>query len=483
MTINDLIQKIQEKKLKIDLDLIMLAYDFAEDAHRGQFRKSGEPYIEHALAATSTLIDLGLDQATLIACLLHDVPEDTAKTLKDIEENFGQETALLVAGITKLGQVKYRGLDKYAENLRRMFIAMAEDIRTIIIKFADRLHNLRSLGSLSPKKRLRIAKETLEIYGPIANRLSMGVLKNQLEDYAFAYAHPKEYQWIEDLIGKNLPALSECLENQIIIIEKLLKYHQIKVISCLGRAKGKYSLYRKLLLYNKDINQIYDLIALRIIVPTIEDCYAALGYIHSQYKPLKGRIKDYIAQPKPNGYKSLHTTVFCPDGNIFEIQIRTPEIHREAEYGIAAYWNYDEAGQSRALVHKLAWVKEMARWQEDMKDQKNYLEALKIDVFQNRIFIFTPKGDVIDLPENSTPIDFAYNIHSDIGNKAVGAKINNEIANLDTKLKSGDMVEIIVNKNRKQPNPDWIKIAKTRGARSKIRANLKQSSWVRFKFW
>lgn len=483
MTINDLIKKIQEKNLKVDLDLIKLAYDFSEEAHCGQFRKSGEPYIEHALATTLTLIDLGLDQATLIAGLLHDVPEDTVKTLKDIEENFGQEVALLVAGITKLSKVKYRGLDKYAENLRRMFVAMAEDIRTIIIKFADRLHNLQSLAALEPKKRLRIAKETLEIYGPIANRLSMGVLKKQLEDYAFIYAYPKEYQWIEDLIGKNLPALESCLENQIIIIKKLLQHHQIKVISCHGRAKGKYSLYRKLLWYNKNISQIHDLIALRVIVPTIEDCYAALGYIHSHYKPLKGRIKDYIAQPKPNGYKSLHTTVFCSYGNIFEIQIRTPEIHREAEYGIAAYWNYDEAGQSRALVHKLAWVKELARWQEEIKDQKNYLEALKIDVFQNRIFVFTPKGDVIDLPENSTPIDFAYNIHSDIGNKASGVKINNEITNLNTKLKSGDMVEIIVDKNRKWPNPDWIKIAKTRSARSKIRANLKRSNWARFKFW
>lgn len=483
MSLKELEQKIKEQNLKVDLDLIALAYDFAAQAHKGQLRLSGEQYIEHSTRTAGTLADFKMDQETIIAALLHDVPEDTERTLKEIGDNFGEEVAMLVDGVTKLGKLKYRGIERYIENLRKMFVAMASDIRIIIIKFADRLHNLQTLYALPKRKQERISKETLEIYAPIAHRLGIGVLRTALEDEAFKYALPKEYQRVQELVEAKKEYRLLCLEEvkQEIIFE--LRKNNIDVIDCHGRAKGLYSLYKKVAAHNYDIIQVYDLVALRVVVSSVPDCYAALGIIHSLYKPLKGRIKDYIAQPKPNRYRSLHTTLFCKRGEIIEIQLRNSKMHEEAEYGIAAHWQYKDKEDKRDLEDHMEWIQELAKWYRAKGDSDDYLHALKLDVFQNRVFIFTPEGDVIDLPEDSTPVDFAYHIHTDIGNHAVGAKVNDEIASLDTRLKSGDIVEIIIDKNRKEPNYDWLKFVKTRTARSKIRAHSKPGLWHRITSW
>ncbi|MFH1712599.1 MAG: RelA/SpoT family protein [Candidatus Jacksonbacteria bacterium] len=485
MTFNDLVAIIKKNKLKVDLTLLRLAYDFAHEAHKGQIRANKQKAIEHPLHTAQILAEISMDEPTIIAGLLHDVPEDTTKTLKDIKDNFGSEVAMLVEGITKLGKLKYRGIDRYLENLRKMFVAMARDIRTVIIKFADRLDNLETLHALPLKKQIRIAQETLEIYGPIARRLSIGVLRTALEDGAFKYAYRQEYNKLTKQISNKKERLLQILSKVQIQLKRELNKNNIKVIDCHGRAKGLYSLYQKLLKHNNDINYIYDLVALRIVVPTIADCYAALGIIHSKYKPLKERIKDYIAQPKPNHYRSLHTTVFCDEGDIIEIQIRDPKMHEEAEYGIASHWHYKDTELSKISGTEayLDWIKELAKWHKSQGDRDDYLQSLKIEVFQNRIFVFTPQGDVIDLPEDSTPVDFAYRVHTDIGNQIVGAKVNNNIVSLDEKLKSGDMVEIIIDKNRKGPNYDWIKFVKTRSVRSKIRQYAKPHLWQRLKPW
>lgn len=472
--VNKLFNTIRTYNTDADLDMIKLAYDFAERAHSGQKRRSGENYIEHSLATAQTLAEMKLNPTIIIAALLHDVPEDTDYTLDDIRENFGEEVASLVEGITKLGKIKYRGLERYIENLRKMFIAMAKDLRVILIKFADRLHNLKTLESLPPSKQLRIARESLEIYAPIANRLGIGELKGNLEDYAFKYVYPKEYEWTTRLLKNKFPKKEKYIRKIKKIVRKEIEKESIKSVSVHGRTKRLYSLYKKLLKYEGDINKIYDLIALRIIVPTISDCYAVLGIIHNKWKPLKGRIKDYIAQPKPNGYQSLHTTVFCDEGEIVEFQIRTPKMHEEAEYGIAAHWHYTEEKASEKVKRDLKWVKELTKWQKEIQENQKYLENLKIDVFQNRIFALTPKGEVIDLPEGSTPIDFAYHVHTDIGNKCAGVRINDKIASIDTKINSGDVVEIITDKNRKYPSADWLKFVKTNMAKQKIRWEIKQ---------
>ncbi len=467
---------------KADLDMIRLAYDFAESAHRGQTRASGEAYIHHPLACAQTLAEMKMPPVIVLAGLLHDVPENTTVTLKEIEKNFGADAAGLVRGITKLGKIKYRGAERYIENLRRMFLAMAHDVRVIFIKFADRLHNLETLNALPPEKRTRIALESLEIYAPIANRLGMFEMKGKLEDAAFKYIYPNEYAWTLSILQERLTKRERYIKRVAKILEQHLRKNGIKVIDAYGRAKRLWSLYQKLQRHERDITKIYDLIALRIIVRDVSDCYAALGVVHSLWKPLKGRIKDYIAQPKPNGYQSLHTTVFAEDGKIIEIQIRTERMQEEAEYGIAAHWGYDEQRSGRDDP-KLKWVKELAKLQKELQDKNQLLESLdtlKIDVFQNRIFVFTPKGDVIDLPENATPIDFAYTIHSDIGEKCTGARVNDALVALNTPLRSGDVVEIIVDKNRKTPSPDWLNFAKTHNARSKIRTILKRNkiNWM-----
>jgi len=478
--IQKLLQTIKAYHPKADLEMVQLAYDFATEAHKGQKRLNGEDYITHPLATAQKLAEMKLGIPIIIAGLLHDIPEETKITLKEIEKNFGKDVASMIEGITKLGKIKYRGIERYIENLRKMFLAMARDLRVIIIKFADRLHNLQTLEALPPHKRLRIAQETLEIYAPIANRLGIGELKGALEDEAFKYVYPEEYKWVKNLIKDRLEKKEEYLKKIIKIIKNELTKEGIKYLSIHGRTKHLFSFYRKLLKYDRDVNLIYDLIAVRIIVKNVSDCYATLGIIHKKWKPLKGRIKDYIAQPKPNGYRSLHTTVFCEDGEIIEIQIRTKEMHEEAEFGIASHWQYDESGkESRLITKKLKWVEELTKWQKEIQENQKYLEELKIDVFRDRIFVFTPKGDVIDLPEDSTPIDFAYHVHTDLGNKCVGAIVNDQMASLDTKLNSGDVVKILIDKNRKGPSSDWLKFVKTSMARQKIKSQIKHESKVK----
>ncbi|MEK7158578.1 MAG: RelA/SpoT family protein [Patescibacteria group bacterium] len=476
-TIDDIVKKVQENHPQADTDLVRLAYDYAKEAHHGQRRKSGAYYIEHPVETAYKLAELGLDPITIVAALLHDVPEDTRKTLDDIRDDFGSEVEKLVRGITKLGKIKYRGIDRYVENLRRMFVAMAEDIRVILIKLADRIHNLETLDALPKDRQKRIALESIEIYAPIANRLGMGELRGNIEDLAFPYVYPKEYH---DLKERITPRLEEAQKNMISLIEKtkkLLGEHHVNMISIEGRAKHLYSLYKKLQRYENDLDRIYDLIAIRIIVPTVSDCYAILGLVHDRWRPLKGRIKDYIAVPKPNGYQSLHTTVFCDEGKIVEFQIRTLEMHQLAEWGIAAHWYYKESASHQSSSFSkdhLPWLEQLEKLHQESANEKQYLESLKIEVFQDRIFVFTPKGDVIDLPEDSTPIDFAYHIHSDIGHKAIATKVNEELKPMDTKLRSGDVVEIITDKNRKGPNSDWLKFVKTPTARRHIKMWLRR---------
>ena len=485
MTIDDLLKIAKKNNPRADLDAIRLAYDFAQEAHQGQKRLSGENYINHSLNTAKILSDMRLSTQIIQAGLLHDVPEDTDRTIEDIEKNFGKEVAAMVSGITKLGKIKYRGMDRYIENLRKMFLAMASDVRVIFIKFADRIHNLQTLEVLPPKKRYRIALESLEIYAPIANRLGMGEMKGMIEDLAFKYVYPKEYQWVIGLIEQKRDYKIKYIEQTRKIIKNELEQAGIKIPDIHGRAKHIYSLYKKLLRYDRDINKIHDLMAIRVIVKDLADCYAVLGILHNKWPPLKGRIKDYIARPKPNGYKSLHTTVFCEGGELIEFQIRTRAMHEEAEYGIAAHWHYEENLTAPKIdQEKLVWVKDLSEIQRQMQSRSEYLknlEDLKIDVFQTRIFVLTPKGDVIDLPEDSTPVDFAYAIHTEIGDKCTGTKINDEMTNLNTILKSGDMVEIIVDKHRKGPNADWLRFAKTASAKQKIRAKTKTkiSEWLK----
>jgi len=378
----------------------------------------------------------------------------------------------LVRGITKLGQLKYRGIERYIENLRRMFVAMAKDIRVIVIKFADRIHNLETLDALDPEKRQRIAMESLEIYSPIANRLGMGEIKGRIEDLSFPHVSPDEYAWLKKKVASRYKEVDRQIKKLQREVVKLLDDENISYVSVHGRAKHYYSLYKKLMEYNRDLSKIYDLIALRIVVPDVATCYEVLGVIHQHFKPLKGRIKDYIAQPKPNGYRSLHTTVFTHQGEIVEIQIRDPEMHNEAEYGIAAHWHYKEEDETKKIKEKTLWIDQLSKMQQEFRDENQYLESLKIDIFHTRIFVFTPKGDVIDLPEDATPIDFAYHIHTDIGHHCSGAKVNDHICTLETKLKSGDVIDIFTDKNRKGPSEDWLHSVKTNTAKSRIR------SWI-----
>lgn len=471
-TIDRLLATVASYAPEADLDMIRLAYDFAASAHAGQLRKSGEPYIVHPLSAAQLLADMHIDPTIVIATLLHDVPEDTAVTIKEVEKNFGGEIASLVGGITKLGKLKYRGVERYIENLRKMFVAMAEDVRVVIIKFADRINNLETLSSLPPPKQYRIALESLEILAPIAGRLGMAEIKGQLEDLAFRYVYPTEYQRVRELVEVKLKGKEAHLEYTVAQAKKEFEHAGIPFISIAGRGKRLYSLYQKLIRKDNDISKIYDLVAIRIIVPTVADCYAALGILHKLWKPMRGRIKDYISQPKPNHYRSLHTTVFDDNGEIVEFQIRTPEMHEEAEFGIAAHWHYDEHG-SRLPMRELRWVKELAEIQKEMLNKFSDLEELKVDFLSSRIFVFTPKGDVIDLPEDATPVDFAYHIHTHIGNKCTGARVNDKMVSLETPLKNGDVVEIIVDKNRKGPSEDWLNFVKTHTAKYHIKAAQK----------
>ncbi|MDP3993930.1 MAG: RelA/SpoT family protein [Candidatus Doudnabacteria bacterium] len=465
------------------------AYEFSAKAHEGQTRKSGDPYITHALAVADYLGNhLRMDMNTVIAGLLHDIPEDTSKTLVDIRKNFGNQVEFLVSGITKLGKIKLRDQhdEVYIETLMKMFLAMAADIRVVLIKLADRLHNLMTLQHLPKEKQERIARESLEVYAPIADRLGMGELKGQLEDLAFPFVYPKDYERLMGLIKDRYEEMKSYVERVKDIIGKDLKTAGIRIEDINGRTKHLYSLYQKLLRpkYDWDISKIYDLVALRIVVKNLEDCYASLGALHAKYLPLPGRIKDYIAFSKPNGYRSIHTTVFGPEKKVLEIQIKTREMHREAEYGIAAHWAYAEKGKPKEgfkVSHKkLEWVNQLRDWhKESGSSGSEFIESLKIDFFKNRIFVFTPKGAVKDLPEGATSLDFAFFVHSDLGLRATGAKINGKMAKLADELKNGDVVEILTAKEARVSR-DWLRFVKTSNARGKIRSylNKHQKGWL-----
>ena len=462
---------------KKDTTLIEKAYTFAEKAHEGQKRESGEPYFTHVFETAKNLARFGMDAVTIVAGLLHDVLEDTQITEEELIKEFGEDIAFLVKGITKLGTLKYRGHERHVESLRKFFIAIANDLRVVIIKFADRLHNLSTLEYLREDKQKRIALESIEVYAPLANRLGMGKLKGEIEDAAFPYAYPKEYAEIEELIKEKKESFKKYLDEVKNEVEKELKKNKIKYYEIDYRIKHKYSLYKKLLRYEKDIDKIYDIVALRVVVDTVEDCYRVLGIVHSIWKPLPGRIKDYIALPKLNGYRSLHTTIFTGSGGVAEIQIRTKEMHAEAAYGIAAHFAYKEKDSKQISQNKLKfdWVEEL----KDLKDMpdkpEKFLENIKMDFFNDRIFVFTPIGDVIDLPKDSSTIDFAYSIHSDIGNHVASAKINKKIAPLSAKLKNSDIVEIITKKDA-HPSSKWLDYAKTTMAKKHIKTYLEKNS-------
>jgi len=484
-TLKDLENIIVNNYSDKDLELVREVYEFADAAHAGQNRISGHPYITHPTATAIKLAEMRLGVNVIAAGLLHDTLGNTKTTSRDIKKRFGSDIASMVEAESNLHVIRYRGIEKYLENLRKMFLAMAQDIRVIFIKFANRVHNLETLQYVdSEDRRRRTALESLEIYAPIADRLGMGKMKGDLEDLSFQHACPKEYQWVKSLTEKLSKEKEEYLEEVMETAKKEIKDAGIEISDIHGRVKHTYSFYKKLIRYDKDINRIYDSVAIRIVVNNLADCYATLGTLHKLWKPLTGRIKDYIAQPKPNGYQSVHTTVFCINGEIVEFQIRTPDMHDEARYGVAAHWRYKESDdQPEDNIH---WIEQLVDIQKKINDKGKFLEnleALKIDIFQDRIFIFTPEGDVIDLPEDGTPVDFAYNIHTDVGDQCTGARVNDKIAPLDAKLKSGDVVEIITNKNRKGPNPDWLDFVKSHHARNKIKAATRHSlkNWVQQK--
>lgn len=475
-TIEDIVSLINNPSTK-DRELIARAYSFSEKAHTGQQRKSGEPYFLHVAQTAYYLAEFGMSPTIISAGLLHDTIEDTNTSEKTIEDEFGGEILSLVKGVTKLGSVKYKGVERNVENLRKFFVSIAQDMRVLMIKLCDRLHNVETLEHVREDKRKRIALETLEIYAPLADRMSLGKLKGRLEDAAFPFAYREEYEKAKKLLAEK----KESDEKYVIEFEKtvneLLNKSHVNIISIDHRVKHAYSFWKKIQKYNGDISRVYDILAIRIIVSNITDCYHTLGIIHGTWKPLLGKIKDYIALPKANGYQSLHTTVFTGTGGIVEIQIRTEEMHIEAEYGLAAHFAYKEKIklEKKDIEKQYEWIEQLRDTQKNIVDTEEFLSSLKMDFFQNRVFVFTPKGDVIDLPEGSTPIDFAYNVHSQIGNTAQGAKINGKFLALDTKLHSGDICEVITAKNA-HPNPKWLEFVKTGIAKNRIHKYMKENS-------
>ena len=481
-SIEDIISLVKQKKRWADTKLIVKAYNYAKEKHGTQCRKSGEPYIIHPVQVAYILADIGLDEATICAALLHDVVEDTEVTHEDLVRDFGEEIATMVAGVTKLGELRYQASteERQVENYRKMFLAMGKDIRVIIIKLADRLHNLRTLKYLRRDRQIANAKETMELYAPLANRLGIYSLKWELEDLAFKYLYPEEYRELVEGIDKKREERLQFIEKIMDDIRGQLKKQKIEA-EVTGRAKHLYSIYRKMKRDNKTLDQIYDLFALRILVNSIKDCYAALGVVHEMYSPMPGRFKDYIAVPKPNMYQSIHTTLLGEKGTPFEVQIRTWEMHRIAEYGIAAHWAYKEANYGKkgkqvvtVTKDKLAWLRETLEWQQDMKDPQEFLNTLKTELFEDEVYVFTPKGKILVLPRDATPIDFAYSIHEEIGNHMVGCKINSKMMPIITKLQSGDIVEIMTSDSQKGPSRDWLKFIKTTKAKSKIQSWFKK---------
>ncbi len=469
--------------------MIARAYRFAECAHRGQRRKTGDPYFTHAVAVAETLMDWRLDETSVVAGLLHDVVEDTGITLENIRSVFGDETATLIDGMTKLGRLKYRGAAATAENLRKLIFALSEDLRVIFIKLADRRHNMQTLHALPRETQKRIAQETEEIYAPIAYRLGMQNVSGELRDIAFPYLFPLEHRWLMRVLPDYRAARLRYLREVKPLIESDLREQRIAPSAIDFRTKRVSSLYQKLKQNDMDMGKIYDLVAIRIIVNSIEECYAALGIIHKRWPPLPGRIKDFIAMPKPNGYRSLHTTVIGPEGMYIEVQIRTQEMHEENENGIAAHWAYKQfgAGASSAsrITKEIQLVQELRRWLDvhpaasgsGERDLKEFLRAMKVDFFKDRIFTISPHGDVIDLPQGATPVDFAYHIHSDVGNTCVGARVNDSIVPLNHRLESGDVVKIITQK-QKLPSEDWVRFVKTSLARHHIKSALRKKGGI-----
>ncbi|GIP50470.1 GTP pyrophosphokinase [compost metagenome] len=474
MGIEQLLEKASAYIKEPDLDRIREAYEFADEAHHGQVRKSGEPYILHPLAVADIVVNMQMDALSVIAALLHDVVEDTTVSLKEIQEHFGSDCALLVDGLTKLERIKFQSKEEQQnENYRKMFIAMAQDIRVIVIKLADRLHNMRTLKYQSEESQRRIAYETLEIFCPIANRLGISAIKWEMEDIALRYLNPQQYYRIANLMRKKRAEREEYIKNVIARIAEKLEEMGVQA-DLSGRPKHIYSVYKKMTMKNKQFNEIYDLLAIRIIVDNIKDCYATLGIIHTLWKPMPGRFKDYIAMPKANMYQSLHTTVVGPNGEPTEVQIRTWEMHRTAEYGIAAHWAYKEGTGTGGLENKITFFNEILELQHEAKDASEFVESLKMDFFSDLVFVFTPSGEVIELPAGSVPLDFAYRIHTEVGNRTIGAKVNGRIVPLDHRLKTGDIVEILTSKHSYGPSQDWLKIAQSSHARSKIKQWFKK---------
>ena len=479
---SDVIDRVRKYHPSDDISLIEKGYEVAKKAHEGQKRKSGEPYIIHPLYVALILADLELDKETITAGLLHDVVEDTIMTKEEIEEQFGSDVALLVDGVTKLEKLKLSGdyqdktqvqQEEQARNLRKMFLAMAKDIRVILIKLADRLHNMRTLGHMPPEKQIRIAQETLDIYSPIASRLGISMIKVELDDLSLKYLKPDIYYDLVEKVAQRKSERERYVKEIAVEVAEHIKEAGIEG-KVDGRVKHFFSIYKKMVNQGKALDQIYDLFAVRIIVNSVKDCYAALGIIHEMYKPIPGRFKDYIAMPKPNMYQSLHTTLIGPTGQPFEIQIRTFAMHRAAEYGIAAHWKYKEQSDGKKVENKeeekLTWLRQILEWQRDMSDNREFMDLLKsdLDLFSDSVYCFTPRGEVKNLPAGSTPIDFAYSIHSAVGNRMIGARVNGRIVNIDYKIRNGDRIEIITSQNTKGPSPDWLGIARSASTRNKI---------------
>jgi len=472
----DFIKKLTVYNDNYDAELLERVYLKARDLHKDQKRKSGEPYIIHPMAVAVILAELGMDDRTIAAGLLHDVVEDTVYTLQELEKEFGPEIAMLVDGVTKLTSLVLESKEtRQAENVRKMFLAMSKDIRVLIIKLSDRLHNMRTIQYQSPEKIREKCQETLDIYAPLAARLGIYAFKFEMEDISFKMLEPEAYNALDEQMRVRQTQRSEIVEDVIAQISATLNELGIDY-EIYGRQKHYYSIYKKMQFQQKGIDEIFDLNAVRVIVDTVKDCYGVLGTVHTMWTPIPGRFKDYIAMPKPNRYQSLHTTLIGKNGVPFEVQIRTKEMHRVAEYGIAAHWKYKERIESDDEEVKLAWVRQMLETQQDEKDPRAFVENLKMDLFTNQVFVFTPKGDVMELPAGSTPLDFAFKIHTDIGAKCTGAKVNGKMVPIDYKLQNGEIIDIVTSANSKGPNMDWLKIVKTSGAKNKIRQYLKREN-------